>query len=90
MADSVTVTLLNDEWTDVSAAAVNGLITNQSKYKQLVKEAVAKPADGDLTGHTLKSGPDGFYNWAGIPSTLWARALPNQLSGSTDAEVTRQ
>ena len=88
MANSVTITLSNSLWTDISAAAVNGLISNESNYPILVKEALSIPNASDVTGHTVFAGPDGFFNWAGISQTIWARATPG-TPAPVNAEVTR-
>lgn len=88
MADSITIALDKNIWTDISSAAANGLITNESQYMQLVKEAAVLPNAGDLTGHSNPSGKS--YNWAGVSGNIYARALPNQISPGTDCEVTTQ
>jgi len=90
MSDSVTVALSNSAWTDISGGDANGLVTNSTVYKQLVKEAGSQPSAGDLTGHTMKPGPDGFFNWAAVSQIIWARALPSQVNGIMDCEVTSQ
>ncbi len=87
MANSVTVTLSSTIWTDISSLAANGIITNESNYPIIVKEALNIPAANDVSGHTVFAGPDGFYNWAGVTQTIWARAVP-AAPAPVDAEVT--
>jgi len=88
MANSVTITLSDSVWTDISSIAANGLVSNESNYPILVKEAATIPGAADITGHTIFAGPQGFYNWAGVSQTIWARAMPD-TPAPVKAEVTR-
>lgn len=88
MANSVTVTLSSTVWTDISSLAANGLVSNESNYSILVKEAATIPNAADITGHTIFAGPQGFYNWAGVSQTIWARTTPG-TPAPVKAEVTR-
>lgn len=88
MSDSVTVTLSNSAWTDISALSANGLISNESNFSIVVKEAASIPDPSDISGHTIFAGPQGFYNWAGITELIWARAMPD-APAPIKVEVTR-
>ena len=76
MSDTVSVTLSNSAWTDISQAAVNGLLTNESNYPIIVQESSGLPDPSDVSGHTVFPGPQGFYNFAGITDDFYARATP--------------
>jgi len=88
MADSITITLSTTVWTDMSALAANGLLSNESNYTIVVKEAATIPDPSDITGHSVFAGPQGFYNWAGVTQIIWARALPGEPD-PIKVEVTR-
>lgn len=77
MSNSVSITLSNSIWTDISSLAANGLVSNESNYSILIKEAASIPDPSDVDGHTVFAGPDGLYNWAGVSQIIWARATPN-------------
>ncbi len=86
---STTVILSTTALTDISGGLANGLVTNESKYTQMVQQAGALPDAADVSGHTNRSGK--FYNWASITENIYARSLPNQSDRpGTNCEVTAQ
>ena len=89
MSDTVSVTLSATIWTDVSLVAVNGFVSNESNMVVIVKEKTVLPDPGDLFGHTLYSGANGFYNWAGITGKIYARTLPINDGKTVNVAVTR-
>lgn len=85
---SVTVTLSKTAWTQVGGGLANGLVSNESKYTQIIQQAAVQPNAADVSGHVMKRGL--FFNWAAITENMYARAMPNQSSPGTDCEVTAQ
>lgn len=78
MSDTVTVTVPNNDWVEVSNSALNGLITNEGTQRIRLFEDATKPTASDSVGHTMQPTGDYFrYSLTGSQK-IWAKSMGEQ------------
>lgn len=74
MADTVDFQVDDTEWTEISASATGGFVTNAGGHEILYREAASKPATSVTTGHFLNP-KDRFNFTLGAGQKVFARGL---------------
>ncbi len=74
MASSVTISVINTDWIEISEGVRYGFFTNHSDREVIYRSAITKPDATVTTGHRLHPGTNKSYVLSGLEK-VWARSV---------------